>query len=308
MTEHTERARQALAYGTSAVRLDGGRLSFGDRTLWQGLDLDVAPGEFVAVLGPNGSGKTSLLKVLLGQLGLSAGTAEIAGAPARTGNPDIGYVPQQKTIDAGVQLRGVDLVGLGYDGHRWGLGLRARAERRRRVAAAIADVGAERFADAPLETMSGGEQQRLRVAQALVGDPKVLLCDEPLLSLDLANQRLVAELIDQRRRTHDTAVLFVTHEINPILPLVDRVLYLVDGKFRIGTPEEVMTSAVLSELYQTEVDVLRVRGRLVVVGTGDTMDALGTAGAHCHGDVGDGYRAETPVVTGVESDPRGVRP
>lgn len=307
LTEHTERARQALAYGTSAVRLDGGRLSFGDRTLWQDLDLDVAPGEFVAILGPNGSGKTSLLKVLLGQLGLSAGTAEIAGAPARTGNPDIGYVPQQKTIDAGVQLRGVDLVGLGFDGHRWGLGLRARAERRRRVAAAIADVGAEQFADAPLETMSGGEQQRLRVAQALVGDPKVLLCDEPLLSLDLANQRLVAELIDQRRRTHETAVLFVTHEINPILPLVDRVLYLVDGKFRIGTPEEVMTSAVLSELYQTEVDVLRVRGRLVVVGTGDTMDALGTAGAHCHGDAGDGYRAEAPVVTGVESDPRGVR-
>ncbi|MFE9582654.1 metal ABC transporter ATP-binding protein [Nocardia sp. NPDC006044] len=264
--------------------MDGARLSFGDRTLWQGLDLEVAPGEFVAVLGPNGSGKTSLMRVLLGQLGLSAGTAQIAGAPARTGNPDIGYVPQQKTIDAGVQLRGVDLVGLGYDGHRWGLGLRARAERRRKVAAAIADVGAERFANAPLETMSGGEQQRLRVAQALVGDPKVLLCDEPLLSLDLANQRLVAELIDKRRRGHDTAVLFVTHEINPILPLVDRVLYLVDGKFRIGTPAEVMTSAVLSELYQTEVDVLRVRGRLVVVGTGDTMDALGTAGAHCHGD------------------------
>ncbi|WP_428981476.1 metal ABC transporter ATP-binding protein [Nocardia brasiliensis] len=285
MTEHTESAR-ATANDVSAVRLDGARLSFGDRTLWQNLDLDVAAGEFVAVLGPNGSGKTSLLKVLLGQLGLSAGTAAIAGAPARTGNPDIGYVPQQKTIDAGVQLRGVDLVGLGVDGHRWGLGLRSRAERRRKVAAAIADVGAEKFAHAPLESMSGGEQQRLRVAQALVGDPKVLLCDEPLLSLDLANQRLVAELIDERRRGHDTAVLFVTHEINPILPLVDRVLYLVDGKFRIGTPDEVMTSDVLSELYQTEVDVLRVRGRLVVVGTGDTMDALGTAGAHCHGEAG----------------------
>ncbi|WP_228540985.1 metal ABC transporter ATP-binding protein [Nocardia sp. XZ_19_369] len=303
MTEHTQ--RRALSNDASAVRLDGARLSFGDRTLWQDLALDVVPGEFVAVLGPNGSGKTSLLKVLLGQLGLSAGTAEIAGAPARTGNPDIGYVPQQKTIDAGVQLRGVDLVGLGYDGHRWGLGLRARAERKRKVAAAIADVGAQRFADAPLETLSGGEQQRLRVAQALVGDPKVLLCDEPLLSLDLANQRLVADLIDQRRRTHDTAVLFVTHEINPILPLVDRVLYLVDGKFRIGTPDEVMTSAVLSELYQTEVDVLRVRGRLVVVGTGDTMDALGTAGAHCHG--ADGFRTDAPEIVGAERDSREVR-
>ncbi|MGV9413177.1 metal ABC transporter ATP-binding protein [Nocardia sp. NPDC003693] len=267
-----------------AVELANARLSYGDRTLWQGLDLQVRPGEFVAVLGPNGSGKTSLLRMLLGQVALSEGTARIAGAPARVGNSDIGYIPQQKTMDAGAQLRGVDLVGLGVDGHRWGLGLRGRAERKRKVARAIADVGAEKFAYAPIDALSGGEQQRLRVAQALAGDPRVLLCDEPLLSLDLANQRLVSELIDKRRRTHDTAVLFVTHEINPILPLVDRVLYLVDGKFRIGTPDEVMTTAVLSELYRTEVEVLRVRGRLVVVGTGDAMDALGAAGAHCHGE------------------------
>nr|WP_280366340.1 metal ABC transporter ATP-binding protein [Nocardia wallacei] len=269
---------------SAAVRLRGARLAFGKRTLWEGLDLEVAPGEFVAVLGPNGSGKTSLLRMLLGQLAPSAGAVEVAGSLARVGNPHIGYIPQQKTIDAGVQLRGVDLVGLGVDGHRWGLGFRGRKERRRKVADAVAQVGAEHYAHAPLESLSGGEQQRLRVAQALVGDPRVLLCDEPLLSLDLANQRLVSELIDARRRAHDTAVLFVTHEINPILPLVDRVLYLVDGKFRIGTPDEVMTSEVLSELYRTEVDVLRVRGRLVVVGTGDTMDALGVAGGHCHAD------------------------
>lgn len=283
--ETTPGSRGAARPATPAVRLSGARLAFGERVLWDGLDLRVEPGEFIAVLGPNGSGKTSMLRMLLGQLTLSAGTAEISGTPARLGNPAIGYVPQQKTIEGGAQLRGIDLVGLGVDGHRWGFGFKGRKERKRKVIEAIASVGAEKFAYAPLDALSGGEQQRLRVAQALAGDPQVLLCDEPLLSLDLANQQLVSELIDRRRRTHDTAVLFVTHEINPILPLVDRVLYLVDGQFRIGTPDEVMTSETLSELYGTEVDVLRVRGRLVVVGTGDAMDALGESGAqHCHGE------------------------
>ncbi|MFE3546472.1 metal ABC transporter ATP-binding protein [Nocardia sp. NPDC059177] len=275
MTEITVATPARSETAEAAIRLRAATLSFGDRTLWRDLDLTVAPGEFIAVLGPNGSGKTSLLRILLGRLGLTSGAAEVAGRQAGVGNPAIGYVPQQKTIDAGVQLRGVDLVGLGVDGHRWGLGWRGRRERARKVEAAVAAVGAQRFAHAPLESLSGGEQQRLRVAQALVGDPSVLLCDEPLIGLDLANQRRVAELVDQRRREHDTAVLFVTHEINPILPLVDRVLYLVDGEFRIGTPAEVMTSATLSELYGTEVEVLRVRDRLVVVGTGDDMDALG---------------------------------
>ncbi|MFD1815749.1 metal ABC transporter ATP-binding protein [Rhodococcus gannanensis] len=263
---------------TPTVSLQGAELSYGTRTLWSGLDLDVAPGEFVAVLGPNGSGKTSLLKILLGQVPLTSGSARIVGEPVRAGNPHIGYIPQQKTMDEGLPLRGRDLVGLGVDGHRWGLGFRSRRTRNAVVDAAIAEVGAQAYADAPIGALSGGEQQRLRVAQALVGDPAVLLCDEPLLSLDLANQQRVAGLIDARRRSHDTAVLFVTHEINPILPLVDRVLYLVDGRFRIGTAAEVMTSEVLSELYRTEVEVLKVRDRLVVVGTGDAIDALGGAG------------------------------
>lgn len=269
-------ARPPSAAEDPAVSVRGAALSFGSRTIWRDLDLDVAPGEFVAVLGPNGSGKTSLLRMVLGQLAPSAGTVEVGGAPARLGTECIGYVPQQKTMDSGVRLRGVDLVGLGVDGHRWGLGWRHRADRRRRVDAAIDQVGAREFATAPLDSLSGGEQQRLRVAQALAGDPRVLLCDEPLLSLDMANQRLVAELVDRRRREHGTAVLFVTHEINPILPLVDRILYLVDGGFRIGTCDEVMTAPVLSELYGTQVDVLRVRGRIVVVGTGDEIDALGS--------------------------------
>ena len=264
----------ARGTATPAVSLRGASLRFGERTLWEGLDLDVAPGEFVAVLGPNGSGKTTLLRVLLGLQPLHAGEVMVAGRPPTRGSRAIGYVPQQKALPEDLTLRAADLVGLGLDGHRWGVGLRGRAERRERVRAALESVGATRYANAPVGRLSGGEQQRLRVAQALVGDPSVLLCDEPLLSLDLAHQRVVTSLIEQRRRTADTAVLFVTHEINPVLPLVDRVLYLVNGRFRIGHPDEVMTSESLSELYGTEVDVLRVRGRLVVVG----------AEAACHGE------------------------
>jgi zinc/manganese transport system ATP-binding protein len=261
-----------------AVRLRGARLAFGERTLWAGLDLDVAAGEFVAVLGPNGSGKTSLVRVLLGLQPLSAGEVLVAGRVPRRGSSGIGYVPQQKALDPEMPLRGRDLVGLGLDGHRLGVGLRGRRERRERVDAALAAVGGTPYANAPVGRLSGGEQQRLRVAQALVGDPAVLLCDEPLLSLDLAHQAVVTRLVDERRRAAGTAVVFVTHEINSVLPLVDRVLYLVDGRFRIGTPEQVMTSEVLSELYRTRVDVLRVRDRLVVVG-GEGADAQ-----HCHGE------------------------
>jgi zinc/manganese transport system ATP-binding protein len=265
--------------GPPAIQLQGAQVRFGERTLWDGLDLDVAPGEFVAVLGPNGSGKTTLVRVLLGLQQLSAGHVRISGAEPRRGNPTIGYVPQQKALERDLPLRGRDLVGLGLDGHRLGLGLLGRAARRAKVDAALAAVGGTAYANSPVGQLSGGEQQRLRVAQALVGDPAVLLCDEPLLSLDLAHQRTVTDLIDARRRAADTAVLFVTHEINPVLPLVDRVLYLVDGRFRIGPPAEVMTSEVLSELYRTEVDVLHVRGRLVVVGAEHHAEpSMG----HCH--------------------------
>jgi zinc/manganese transport system ATP-binding protein len=252
--------------GTGAVSLRGATLSYGDRVLWHDLDFDVAPGEFVAVLGPNGSGKTSLMRVLLGLQSLSAGTARIVGEAPGRGNRRIGYIPQQRAMEESVTLRGRDLVGLGLDGHRWGIGLRGMRERRAKVDRALDAVGAHAFADAPVGRLSGGEQQRLRVAQALISDPEVLLCDEPLLSLDLANQQVVSSLIDERRRTSGTAVLFVTHEINPVLPLVDRILYLVDGRFRIGRPDEVMTAETLSELYRARVDVVRVQGQIHVVG------------------------------------------
>ncbi|GAA4872051.1 metal ABC transporter ATP-binding protein [Actinomycetospora straminea] len=256
---------------TPSIRLSGAEVRRGGRTLWTGLDLDVAPGEFVTVLGPNGSGKTTLLTVLLGLLPLAAGTCEVAGRAPRRGSADVGYVPQQTSMDALTPLRGRDLVGLGLDGHCFGLPFRGRAERARKVREALLQVDALDLADAPVGALSGGEQQRLRIAQALVGDPGLLLADEPLHSLDLARQRAVVDLLERRRRDRGTAIVFVTHELNPVLPVTDRVLYLVDGQFRIGTPDEVMTSETLSELYRTDVDVVRVRDRIVVVGAEDRL-------------------------------------
>ncbi|MDV6011446.1 ATP-binding cassette domain-containing protein [Haloechinothrix sp. LS1_15] len=250
----------------TAVQVRGASLSFGSRTLWSGLDLDLARGEFLAVLGPNGSGKSSLLKVLLGQLPLSAGSVAFPGVRHTRRAPGIGYIPQQGTTEEAPVVRGVDLVGLGLDGHRWGVGVRGRRVRDRRIAEAVEAVGAAPFAHQPITRLSGGERQRLRVAQALVGEPSVLLCDEPLLSLDVTHQRSVGELIDKRRRDAGTAVVFVTHEINPVLSYVDRVLYFNAGDFRIGAPDEVMNSATLTGLYNTPVEVVRIAGQLHVAG------------------------------------------
>jgi zinc/manganese transport system ATP-binding protein len=250
------------------LEIDDGALGFGSRTLWRHLDLAVRRGEFVAVLGPNGSGKTSLLKVVLGQQRLDAGSAEFLGAPIRGGDRRIGYVPQQKLLAPGTPLRGRDLVTFGVNGHRFGLPV-SRAADRARVSELLAEVGATGFAGRPVGQLSGGEQQRLRIAQALAADPELLLCDEPLLSLDLQNQYAVAELIDKRRREHGTAVLFVTHDVNPVLDRVDRVLYLAGGSFREGTPDEVLRRDVLTDLYGTPVDVIRSNGRVIVVGGHD---------------------------------------
>jgi zinc/manganese transport system ATP-binding protein len=252
----------------SVVRVDDLALRFGERTLFEGLGFELEPGELLAVLGPNGTGKTSLIRILLGLLAPSAGTVAIEGCPPRERCHRIGYVPQQRVFDRDLVLRGRDLVRLGLDGHRWGIGWFNSVDRAR-VDAVLDEVGAAGYADAPVGRLSGGEQQRLRVAQALVADPVLVLADEPLLSLDLAHQRGVVDLLDARRLSAGTPVVFVTHDINPVLHSVDRVLYLAPGRWAIGTPDEVLTSQTLSSLYDTEVDVLRVRGRVVVVGTPD---------------------------------------
>lgn len=275
----------------SPIELRGAAIAFGDRTLWSGLDFALQPGEFVAVLGVNGSGKSTLLRMILGLLAPSAGEVLVGGQPARRGSPLLGYIPQQRRLAPPAPLRARDLVGLGLDGARWGIGLPSRS-RRERIEQALAAVDAAALSRRRVDELSGGEQQRVRIAQALVCDPLALLCDEPLLSLDLGTQRSTVALIDRRRREAGTGVLFVTHEINPVLPYVDRVLYLADGRFRVGSVQEVMTSQSLTELFGTPIEVLRRGDRIIVVG-------LPEEAAHRHHDHAPAPDADADAIAGA---------
>lgn len=247
----------------SVLTFTQGTLRFADRTIWEGLDLTISPGEFVTVLGPNGSGKTTLVKVALGIQALTSGTVKVLGAPPRRGNQALGYVPQQRLLDPSVPIRARDLVRMGIDGHRWGIGVNSH---RRRVTELLAAVGADAYADTPVGMLSGGEQQRVRIAQALACEPQLLLCDEPLLSLDIRRQHEVTTLIDKVRQNTGAAVLFVTHEINPVLPYTDTVLYLAPGGHAVGSPDEVLTSEKLTSLYNSPIDVVHIQGRTLIVG------------------------------------------
>lgn len=258
----------AAPAGDPVLQIRGAGLRRGERELWSGLDLDVQPGEFIAVLGPSGSGKTTFLHTILGMQDLSAGSITVGGAPVRRGNPRIGYIPQQRHFTPDVSLRARDVVALGLQGPRWGLPIPRRGDRER-IDALLEGVGASHYAERRVGLLSGGEQQRLRVGQALADDPELLLCDEPLSNLDLAHQQGVTEIIDRQRRERGAAVLFVTHDINPILGRVDRILYLAGGRFLLGTPEEVLQTRVLTDLYGAPVFVLRAGDRLVVVGVPD---------------------------------------
>jgi zinc/manganese transport system ATP-binding protein len=257
----------AVSFRDAAVRLGG-------KTVWSEVTLDMATGEFVAVLGPNGVGKSTLVKAALGVLPLSSGTATVLGRPPGEAGRRIGYLPQRRNFDPGMRVRGTDVVRLGSDGDRWGVPLpggerllASRRRRRERVEEVIDLVGAASYADRPIGQVSGGEQQRLLIAQALVRRPELLLLDEPLDSLDLPNQAAVAALIGRICADQGVTVLIVAHDVNPILPYLDRVVYLAHGGAVSGTPEEVINSATLSALYDTPIEVLRTSdGRLVVVG------------------------------------------
>jgi zinc/manganese transport system ATP-binding protein len=229
------------------------------------VNLDLDTGQFAAILGPNGVGKSTLIKTILGQIPLAAGELVVLGRHAGEANRSIGYLPQRRAFDAGLRLRAIDLVQLGRDGHRWGIPLRRRRDDR--VNELIDLVGATAYAHRPVGELSGGEQQRILIAQALVQQPALLLLDEPLDSLDLPNQASVSALIADVSRAEHIAVLLVAHDVNPVLPYLDQVIYLGHGRAIAGPPADVVTTHTLTALYDAPVEVLTTSdGRLVVVG------------------------------------------
>jgi len=279
-----------------AVKLSGAAVRLGGRTIWSGVDVAVRHGEFVAVLGANGSGKSTLLKTVLGALALAAGEVSVLGGAAGRENAGIGYLPQRRSFDSGTRLRGSDMVRLGLDGDRWGLPLpfssagpdSRRGRARRRIEEVIELVGAREYADRPIGELSGGEQQRLLIAQALVRRPKLLLLDEPLDSLDLPNQAVVAALVDEICKGEGVAVLLVAHDVNPLLPYLDRVVYLAGGHAVAGPVEQVITGETLTGLYGVPVEVLKASdGRLVVVGQPEAPAHHHDRHSHDHDGHGD---------------------
>jgi zinc/manganese transport system ATP-binding protein len=251
------------------VDVEDAAVALGGRTIWSHVSATVRAGEFVAILGPNGVGKSTLLKAILGLIPLAQGRVSLLGRPPGQANHEIGYLPQRRSFDASLRIRGLDVVRLGLDGDRWGLplpGSRSRAAAAR-VRELVALVGAAGYAHRPIGQLSGGEQQRLLIAQALARRPKLLMLDEPLDSLDLPNQAAVAALISRICRSENVAVMIVAHDVNPILSYLDRVIYLGHGGAASGTPAEVINSDTLTALYGTPVEVLATSdGRLVVVG------------------------------------------
>ena len=262
-----------------SVQLQDAGIELGGRYIWRNVDLEVAPGEFVAILGPNGAGKSTLLKAILGVLPITEGAISVFGKPVRRGNDAVGYLPQRRNFDADLRVRAVDLVRLGLDGARWGMPVpflarfMARpAAQARRVDAVIEMVGAEAYANRPIGELSGGEQQRILIAQALVSGARMLVLDEPLDSLDLNNQQAISGLVQRICSQSGVTVLLVAHDINPILPYVDQVVYVAQGQVVSGTPGEVIRTETLSRLYGTPVEVLRTTdGRVIVVGQNEPV-------------------------------------
>ncbi|MBV9600919.1 MAG: ABC transporter ATP-binding protein [Chloroflexi bacterium] len=237
-----------------AVAFEDAAVAFGQRTIWSSANLELGPGEFVGLIGPNGTGKSTLLRVLLGQVPLARGSVRVLGQPPGRGNPAIGYVPQRRTLGADLAVRGFDLVMLGLVGDRWGFGPASAAERHT-VEEALEAVGASAYAYRPVGLLSGGEQQRLQIAQALLTHPRLLLLDEPLASLDLKSQHEIVHLVERLRVERCMTVIMVAHDLNPLLEMLDGIVFILKGQVVAGSLDEVVRSDLLSELYDTPVHV-----------------------------------------------------
>lgn len=281
-----------------ALELDRVSLTLAGRTILSDVSLTIEQGEFIGVLGPNGAGKTTMMRAVLGLVPVASGSVRIGGLPVARGNAAIGYMPQTRSALASRRVIGRDFVAMAADGHRWGLPI-ADTATRQDVERVLDLVGAGKLAARPLSELSGGERQRLLLAQCLLGKPRLLLLDEPLISLDPHHQRSVVELVRRVQRELGITVLFSAHELNPLLNAIDRVLYLGRGSAALGTVDEVITRPVLSRLYGSTIDVMRVNGRIFVM-SGDVEvekhdhehenDADGTAP---HGHNHDGHGGHT---------------
>ena len=264
----------------SAIEFRDVTLRLGGRTVLSGVSLAIAAGEFVGVLGPNGAGKTTLMRAVLGLLPASRGSILVLGQPAARGNAAVGYMPQVRSANGTMRLRGWDFVAGVVGGHRLGLPLLGKAARTE-VDRVLDLVHARDLARRPLSEISGGERQRLLLAQALIGHPRLLLLDEPLMNLDPHHQRDVVDLVKSLQTELGITVLFSAHELNPLLGALDRVLYLGGGQAALGTVDDVITGPVLSRLYGSKIDVVHLRGRIFVMSGSHDMER--DAHRHDHG-------------------------
>ncbi len=268
----------------TAIAFQDVTLRLGAHAVLVDVSLEIAPGEFIGVLGPNGAGKTSFMRAVLGLLPVARGAITVLGRPAARGNPLIGYMPQGRSAIDAARLRGWDFVAGVVDGHRLGLPILGRAGRAE-VERVLDLVGARDLARRPLGEISGGERQRLLLAQALIGRPRLLLLDEPLMNLDPHHQQAVVALVKSLQTELGIAVLFSAHELNPLLAVLDRVLYLGRSQAALGTVEDVITAPVLSRLYGSEIEVIRLGGRIFVMSGGYDMERE----AHRHDHAGSSH-------------------
>jgi zinc/manganese transport system ATP-binding protein len=260
----TAASESAAVADPDVLSVEGVSVAFGGRTILDDVTFAVAAGSFTGLIGSNGAGKTTLLRVILGLQRPGEGRVLFNGRAGTHRNRSIGYVPQKVLLDPDMPLRARDLIGLGLDGHRFGIPMPS-ASRHRLVDEMLAAVDAERFADARVGVLSGGEQQRVLIAHALVARPQLLLLDEPLANLDLRSGQEIIALLNRISTEQHIAVLLSAHEMNPLLPVMDRVVYLAGGRAASGTTDEVIRTEVLSSLYGHPVEVLRVHGRVLVV-------------------------------------------